>query len=235
MRNDLAAINPIRRIYAVDIGSTLKRQAFAWAATVPGPSEVIGSTSIQTLVDAISADLQRGLSVALGLEAPLFIPVPEEHGNLSRGRNGERDRSCMAPAGGYVTTLALHQAAWILREIRKTCGSLCRFSLDGLGWPPGEGGPVLFVWEAFVSNAAHAVAGQEDPHLRDAATAARFFADHEDEIVTRTQVKAEHPLSLIGAAALWSGWSADLDLLKTPTVVLRPAVPYEGVIRKIWV
>jgi len=223
-----------RRIYAVDIGSTL-RQAFAWAATNPGDSEVIGCTSISTLVDAISADLQRGISIALGFEAPLFLPIPDHALNLSRGRKGEGSRSCMAPIGGYVATLALQQAAWCLRQLRRACGSACFLTLDVASWPPRHGERILFCWEALVSGDAHARRDEKDGHLRDAATAARFFADHEDALTKEITVTAENPLSMIGAAGLWSGWSEDVRLLRKTALVLRPKVTFAGEIRKIWV
>lgn len=224
-----------RRIYAVDTGSTLKSQAFAWARTNPEPSEVIGSNSIQHLVEGLSIDLRQGISVALGFEAPLFLPIPADASNLSRGRLGDGNRSCFAPAGGYVATLALQQAAWILRELKGSCRSSCRFTLDRAHWPPRNNAPLLFCWEAFVSGHAHAAANDGDAHIRDAATAARYFAEHEDRLVDESRVTAEHPLSMIGTAALWSGWSSDLGLLKQPSLVLRPAVPYTGAIQKIWV
>jgi|SRR5215213_5402718 len=216
-----------RRIYVADVGSTLN-DAFGWAGTKPGSPEVWGSRSIEALVVAMAADLRKGVSVALGLEAPLFLPIPEDARNLSRGRDGDKDRSCLAPAGGYVAALSLHQVAWILQELRKSCGSICFFSVDPSNWYPREGPPVLFCWEAFVSKEAHAPEGHLNGHVADAATAARFFAEHEERLKEVSAVTAESPLSLIGAVALWSGWSTDLALLATPTVVLRPAVPYEG-------
>jgi hypothetical protein len=237
MQSEARGSQSTRRFYAVDVGSTLttrgRKTDFAWAATQPTPVDVVGSYSIESLVSAISEDLQRGISVALGLEAPLFIPVPRQATNLSRGRDGDTNRSCMAPAGGYVAVLGIHQAAWILRELKNVCDSACAFSVSPESWPPSDNGTIFFVWEAFVSGHAHAGSGDRDPHLRDAATAVRFFADNERDLTGKTRICAENPLSLIGAAALWSGWSADLDLLKKATVVLRPEVGYEGEIRSI--
>lgn len=217
-----------RRIYAVDIGTTLKRKAFAWAVTQPESEEVWTSQCIESLVEAIAADLREGVSVALGLEAPLFLPVPDSASDLSKGRKGDADRSCFAPAGGYVSTLGLHQAAWMLRELRKSCDGLCSFSLDSDRWYPLEGPPVLFLWEAFVSKEAHAEKDRGNGHMADATTAALFFVEQKDQLNKHRQICAENPISLIGAAALWSEWSTDLALLKTPTVVLRPDRPYEG-------
>lgn len=218
-----------RRIYAVDVGSTLNGTAFAWAATHPDSEEVWGSRSIEPLVENMATDLRQGISVALGLEAPLFLPIPKNACDLSKGRVGDADRSCFAPAGGYVAALALHQAAWILKELRKSCESLCSFTLDPARWYPREGPPVLFCWEAFVSKKAHAEKSQKDGHIADAATAARFFVDNENDLKNMDKIKAnDATLSLIGAVALWSKWSTDFDLLATLTVVLRPEKPWGG-------
>lgn len=217
-----------RRIYAVDIGTTLKKKAFAWAVTQPKSEEVWTSQCIESLVEAMAIDLREGVSVALGLEAPLFLPVPDSASDLSKGRTGDTDRSCFAPAGGYVSTLGLHQAAWMLREIKQSCGGLCAFTLDPARWYPLEGPPVLFLWEAFVSKNAHAPKDKENGHMADAATAAHFFATNECQLNEHRQICTENPISLIGAAALWSGWSTDLALLHKETVVLRPNQRYEG-------
>ena len=58
------------------------------------------------------------------------------------------------------------------------------------------------------------------------------FVDHERGLAEATKVTAEHPLSLIGAAALWSGLAEDPAVLRTPTVVLRPTAPFRGEIRE---
>lgn len=47
-----------------------------------------------------------------------------------------------------------------------------------------------------------------------------YFYAHQDDLVLAVTV--ENPLSLFGAAVLWSGWSDDLDWLQQPMVVLRP-------------
>jgi hypothetical protein len=211
-------------IYAVDIGSTLPRpkgSSFAWAMLRTREGIPEASTDPRALVDSLAADLRAGRSVALGLEAPLFIPVPEDVSRLSRARTGESNRSWSAPAGGYVATLAAHQAAWLLRELWTACGSICELTVDPYRWthPPNEV-PLLFVWEAFVSGPAHM------DHSRDAVTAVMYFLKQKEKL--HTAVTAENPLSLFGTAVLWSGWSNDLTWLHQPLLVLRPPAPWNG-------
>jgi hypothetical protein len=217
-----------RVIYAVDIGSTRckagKTPKFAWVQVDPSkPGSVVGSSDIGKLADWIIQDLQDRKSVALGFEAPLFIPVPEEASALSHGRKNEGNRAFAAPAGLAVATLGLHQAAWILGRIADSCGDSIEFETGAGSWPPSESHPILFCWEAFVADKAHG-----RTHLQDAATAAMAFLSAESNLADATTITAERPLSLIAAAALWSGLATDPDVLHQPTVVIRPDEPFAG-------
>lgn len=223
--------NHPRSIYAIDVGSTRdrkgRRPAFTWACVRPDQTEICHCChDIDHLTRSVETDLQSGRSVAIGFEAPLFIPVPESSKSLSSGRPGEGNRSWAAPVGLAVTTLGLHQAAWILQRMVSTCRGLADLTLDANRWPPREGKPVLFLWEAFVSGDAHGRG--EHPDELDAATAVTCFLDNEEKLtagappVVTPAGESRHQISLIGAAALWAGWSEDLDLLRTSTLILKP-------------
>jgi hypothetical protein len=164
-------MKPTRVTYAIDIGST-RNGKFAWLRLESPPRAPCESgTSIDKCVEAVVRDLRDELPVALGTECPAFIPIPENSANLSRGRKGERDRSCFAPAGGYVTVLGLHQLAWILREVKGKLGSVPSFTLEPGAWSMLKtGGSRLLLWEAFVSGEAHS-----ETDLADAETAAVEF------------------------------------------------------------
>jgi hypothetical protein len=169
-------------IYAIDVGSTLaggNGAAFAWAKVPAAGGQLVVGTDPVGLADSVASDLRSGASVALGLEAPLFIPVPHDAKRLSRGRENEGNRSWAAPAGGYVTTLALHQTAWLLRRLHAACSEACDLTVDPARWSqPEQERPVLFCWEAFVSGPAHS------SHTRDAATAAMYFQAHQTNLVS---------------------------------------------------
>ena len=205
-------------IYAIDVGSTIPGRngiAFAWSGVDDDACEVCTGSCPEKLATEIATRIIAGESVALGIEAPLFIPVPDDKANLSKGRVNERDRSWAAPAGGYVTALAVHQCAWLLRELYGKCAQHCRLSADPKAWYGRKlGRPVIFCWEAFVSGPAHS------GHAEDARTAAMYF--HAHQLNLASAVTAENPLSLFGAAVLWSGWSEDSGWLKQAMVVLRP-------------
>ncbi len=215
-----------RCIYACDIGSTRPTPSrFGWARVTPDkPNEVIGSSDIDKLVECLKRDLGDGRSIALGFEAPLFIPVPELASDLSKGRDGDGNRSFAAPAGLTVAMLAVHQAAWILREIRRpTSQPNITFTTDWRSWPPGGTSPILFCWEAFVVGEAHSEEHDSKKHVQDAATAAACFCENECSLEEANAVKkTERPLSLIGAIALWSEWDRDLEALHRCTLVIKP-------------
>lgn len=229
----------VRSIYACDVGSTrtppagrrnrIRGVAFAWARVSSlEPTRVCVSQDIERLARSIGDDLTSGQSVALGFEAPLFFPVPQAAERLSRGRENERSRAFSAPAGLAVAALAVHQAAWLLRELFSRCGQTCEFSVDWTKWPPKGEKPLLFCWEAFVSGSAHS-----DTHVYDAATAATAFVAAESDLASANAVTAERPISLIGAVALWSGWTTDVKTLRGSTLVIKPDVPYRGVVEPV--
>jgi hypothetical protein len=215
----------MRRVYACDVGST-KSSNFGLARVAPDrPSEVVGSCSIDELLTSLKTDLCAGMSVALGFEAPLFIPVPEASGDLSRARAGEADRAFSVPAGLTVTALGMHQAAWILRALRNKPSTQTRFTLDWRHWPPPDSSQTLLCWEAFVVGAAHSKA-----HVQDAATAAYEFTAMENRLDEANKVQCKPTICLIGAVALWSGWTDDLNVMHVPCLVIKPSTRFDGVV-----
>lgn len=217
-----------RLVYACDLGTTqcvpkTSLPSFAWARVNPENGTIQVSSYIHKLVQQIESDIEQRRSIALGFEAPLFIPVPRDWKRLSKGREGEGNRPWSASSGAYVATLGIHQSAWILRGLHESSSGKCEFTLDWRRWwPPSDSQPILFCWEAFVSGPAHS-----DEHLRDAVTAAVFFSDNEQDLQGANALEAESVISLIGAVALWSGWTDDLTLIYEPTLVIKPTERFE--------
>lgn len=215
--------------YACDVGSTRKGN-FGWARAEHGAThfEVRASPNVDLLVKSILADLADGTtSVTIGVESPLFLPVPDDARDLGAGREGEKDRSCFAQAGAYVATLGLHQFGFVLRRTRrKGIGA----TLDWKTWVPHPS-TVLF-WEAFVCGRAHSLRNDVEGHLRDASTAAAFFDVALDAARTAgNPVRVPcgtAPLSLAGLALVWSGWSQDLSLLSQEALVVKPETAFTG-------
>ena len=212
-----------RVVYACDIGSTRgSKPNFAWVRLNPTKtySRIQSHSSIEELIDSLEQDVHAACDVALGFEAPLFIPIPNNASDLSKGRVGDEDRPFSNQMGLAVTTLAIHQSAWILMKLHEFAAEKYIFTSNADAWPPASLAPNLFCWEAFVSGAAHS-----RTHGEDAATAAVYFCQNETNLPSVNAVSAENLFSLINAAAIWSGWISDTSYLHKPVLALRPTKP----------
>lgn len=210
-------------VYAADIGS-IPGGNFGWARVdaIAGTTIVErgGGTKITDLIDAIAGDLDgRQRAVALGFECPLLVPVPLDSDSLGKARSGDGNRSWSAGPGAGVLATGLAQTAWILGELRKRCSSAAAY-LDWDSFAYAGGG--LFLWEAFVTGDAKAAT-----HVDDALIAAHTFIEALPDPPTANGVTAGRPLSLVGAALMWSGWETDHAVLHTPCLVIKsePAAP----------
>ena len=90
--------SPRRAIYCVDTGS-IAAGSFAWARVVhPDEDETggIAGDDIHLLTDAIAADVEQELVVALGFEHPLTLPIAAAPERLTSARAGEGSRAWSA-------------------------------------------------------------------------------------------------------------------------------------------
>ncbi|MBS1902869.1 MAG: hypothetical protein JSS75_04125 [Bacteroidetes bacterium] len=203
--------------FACDIGST-RRGRFGWVRIADDTgvaSHPTTGSDISGLVEALANDLIIGHKVSLGIEAPLFIPIPDSATELSIGREHEGDRSCFAPAGSAVALLMLHQMAWMFRQLSSSLRARCLdlkycFALEEWGESPGT----LLIWEAFVSRRGHHE-NDADRHVRDALLAAKQFRQqfsngwpHYANTIHIRQGSSS--LSLIDVALLYATASADI-------------------------
>lgn len=159
-------------IYCADIGSVANRR-FGWARTEAAGHEIErhrGGTEIDELVDAVSADLIAGRTVALGFECPLYLPVPEQALQLGRARAGEGNRSWSAGAGAGALATGAVQVAWTLRELRRRVPRTPAL----LEWRAFvRAGRGLFLWEAFVTDRAKAATHVDDATVAVTRSATR--------------------------------------------------------------
>lgn len=208
-------------VYAVDVGSVSQKK-LGWARA-HGPTGRVDpdakETEIARLADEVASDLDDGWPVALGFECPLYVPVPQDPYRLGKARKGEGNRAWSAGAGSGALTTGLVQAAWILRAVKQRAK---QFSTH-LDWNSFASQPTgLFLWEAFVSAKAKA---QDQTHHGDAAIAVDRFMELLPNPGTADELDAETPLSLIAAAALWSGCSEEPGVLKQKCLVVKAAAP----------
>jgi hypothetical protein len=107
------------------------------------------------------------------------------------------------------------EVAWTLSELRQRLPDARPY----LDWHQfAAAGRGLFLWEAFVTDKAKATT-----HVDDAIIAVARFRGSLPDPTASNAVAAERPLSLLGAALLWSGWSSNTDLLRTPCLVIKAA------------
>jgi hypothetical protein len=216
-----------RVIYVVDVGAP--QAELAWARLEVDPSALpTGSADLTFASEQIAADLRSGAPVAIGFEAPGFLPVPVEISLLGKARPGEVRGNTSRPwsygAGAYVTTMASH-VGWILRDIRARLSdsALPGLTLDPEAWTHSGG---VLLWEAFVSGAGHArekSATGVSEHIQDAATAAQAFrAWWSEDPRPSTAVSCSPRINTFGAMALWAGWTDDLAILTQECLVLWP-------------
>ena len=208
-------------IYCADIGSVRKNR-FGWARLDGGQDHK--GNDIVAFVDDIASAVTEGRKVALGFECPLWVPVCKKPQNLTAGRRVDGNRPWSAAAGAAALATGLTEVAWILDKLasrlKRQGTSLPPVYLDWTTFAGADSG--LFFWEAFVTGKAKA-SGSADAasHAADALIACQKFAaclpNPAEKCEPEPRVR-----SLIGGAILWAGWSADLDLLHMPCMVIRP-------------
>jgi hypothetical protein len=128
---------------------------------------------VDALCSELAVDLVGGDAVALGFEAPLWIPYAHEAARLGKARPDEHP-SWSAGAGATVLASGLRQMMYVLhRLVAETNEHPPAATLD-----PDElrsGDAQLLIWEAFVSGRAKD-RGAAQPHISDARAAGREFA-----------------------------------------------------------
>ncbi|HUT97762.1 MAG TPA: hypothetical protein VM054_01645 [bacterium] len=208
-------------VYACDVGST-RGENFGWAKCENGEIK-LGTNKIDELVNELSKSLYKK-PVALGFECPCFLPIPGKSAQLSKGRVNEHDRSCFAPAGGYVATLGIHQMAFIFDNIKQ---NVLKVSVNYSEWDKEP--KSLFIWEAFVSGAAHS---DDNNHMQDAATAVdEFIKRYNNGSLGNSDVTipvGSECISLAGLACRWSNLPYTNDVLREELMVIKPTEQYKN-------
>ena len=152
-------------VVCADIGS-IGAGNFAWSCSGPRPTE---RTSPEGLARFVADQLNKEGAVALGFEAPLWIPLPGDADRLGKARKGEHGRPWSASAGATVLATALAQTTWVLRRIRELLPT--KEPPVFLSWSAFDGASAgLFLWEAMVTGKA-----KTPDHLGDAARAVSTF------------------------------------------------------------
>lgn len=194
-------------IAAVDIGSP-RAGRLGWAIL---PSGMTGK-AVGELVDALSEGLERG-PVALGFEAPLWVPARSDELTVTGARVGEKSRAWSAGAGSGALATGLAVIPHILARLRKAAPR----AVATMDWKAPPTRPhELLLWEAFVSSS-----DKGDGHEEDAIIAARGFARACGDLQSYQKLDPEPCLNLLGACLLRTGWTNDIAVLSSDILVLK--------------
>jgi hypothetical protein len=204
------------RVAVIDIGKPGKN--LGWAIDEPDGEGTDLDACIDTLAASLSAD-----AVALGFEAPQFVPMRPDPLKLTAGRNGEfgsgmPTRTFSAGAGPTALVTSLVIVPYVLSRLRKVVpNATATFDWRHPLAQPGQ----LLLFEAFVTNQRKNAATR---HIEDARLA---ITDFRRGMVSRgsfeSSVTSDKCMNLLGAALLRTGWSTDVTLLSTPCLVVRSA------------
>ena len=200
-------------VIAVDVGSLLN---IGWWRDSPSQHSASGR-DLDGLVDAVSSDLLAGGAVALGFEAPLFVPAPSTQAGLNRQRVGEKGRPWCAGAGTGALALGIQQSAYVFTTLAVRVHP--RVTFDPSALMSGEAN--LLVWEAFVSGKSKSRSAA-DPHVDDARLAVLEFRRRLTTGTVASDIDDTAVLNLAAAGLLASGLTNDTQLLHQPCVVVVP-------------
>jgi hypothetical protein len=202
-------------VCCADVGSVVSGN-FGWALRdYPDPlREVASDASIIQFLDAILERLSAGRAIALGFECPLFVPHREDPAALAKARRGEGNRPWSAGAGAGSMATGIVQAAWLLGMIRQRVAVEPRLTFSWTEFIRDPNG--LLIWEALVTRKS-----KVSTHHGDAGEAVEAFCAALPDPSSVNAVSESSVLSLVGAAALRTGWDVPHSILREPCLVLE--------------
>jgi hypothetical protein len=207
-----AVDDPRRFIAALDVGAV--RNVGWWRH---GDSSASGGTDLNDLCRTVSDDLAASRQVALGFEAPSWIPRATDIEGLGRARRGDGNRAWSAGAGPSVLATGLQQATFVLDRLRPAAGRIT-VGLDPVRWLHGDF--QLLLWEAFVSASAKDRAA-DNPHISDARAAVEAFRRRIAQESPVSDCEPDQVISLLGAALIVSGTTDDASVLHQAAFVVK--------------
>ncbi|WP_160310613.1 hypothetical protein [Azospirillum thiophilum] len=211
-------------VAVVDIGSPEKKN-LGWA--IEGPSLSDSGGDVDRFIER-SGEVMRTGPLALGFEAPMYVPMRDLPEYLTRGRSGEANRPFSAGAGCGALVTGLVVVPYILAGLLKAC-PFATASLDWTTLPtrPGE----VFLFEAFVSGVGRKGSVTTVDHVADARAALhRFQAKAAGPAPMTSDLGDSVCLNLLGAALLRTGWPVGVGVLSQPCLVVRAQPALSGAV-----
>ncbi len=191
----------------VDIG---KLTNLGWV--VEGPSVNESGKDIDKCIEVLASALKMG-PLALGFEAPMFVPYGRKRCDLDKARKGDGDRAFSAAAGACVLTKGLVTVPYILERLR------CRAEAarPTFKWRERLSERDLLLFEAFVAHVGRSVSHEECARL----ALKRFPKEWEKRASFESDIEEPCTMNLLGAMLLRIGGTDDLTMLSEPCLVVR--------------
>ena len=204
-------------VAVIDIGSP-RQNNIGWP--IVGPHACTG-IDLDASVAALARAVRAG-PLAIGFEAPMFVPMRDRPNNLTVARGGEGNRAFSAGAGAAVLVTGTVVVPFVLDKLRRAVPDAI-VRVNWQGWPQSEaGGLQLVLFEAFVSNESKH-GGSKTRHVDDACAAAQaLYAKFTNGEAIESSVTVERSFNLLGAMMLRTGWTNDVSVLAEPCLVIRP-------------
>ena len=201
----------------IDIGSP-KKKHIGWA--IVGPMACAGEDLDEGV--CAFAEALKAAPLALGFEAPMFVPMRGKAINLTCARDGEGDRAFSAGAGAAVLVTSTVVVPYVLRGLREAAPDTIA-TLNWQGWPFAKSGAAsprqLLLFEAFVSKSGKK---RERGHIDDAKSAAQALWNMiETREPLKPAVTVSRSFNILGAMMMRTGWETDLDVLGQACLVVK--------------
>lgn len=201
-------------VVAIDVGAP---RNIGWCRSRGGSHDAQGR-DLDGVVAAVADDLDAGRRVAVGFEAPLFVPAPAAANGLNLQRVGERGRPWCAGAGTGALAMGAQQTTYVFTRLAERVGAR---RVTFLPEVLRSGEADLLVWEAFVTKDAKDRTSL-DPHVDDARVAVQEFERRWRAGVMTSDIEEPLVVNLAAAGLLASGLTDDVSLLRMPCLVVRP-------------
>jgi len=197
----------------IDIGSPLKGN-IGWA--VDGTMTKTGNDLDEGI--RVFADALKDAPLALGFEAPMFVPMRDKAVCLIKQRNGEGKAFSAAP-GATVLVTSTVVVPYVLRGLREAVPDAVA-TMKWQGWPHDRTmSRQLLLFEAFASG------GQS--HIDDAKSAVRELSKRLktwNPIMSDVAVgEGDEIFNILGAMMMRTGWAKGTDVLKQSCLVIKPS------------
>jgi hypothetical protein len=194
-------------VAVIDIG---KLENIGWA--VSGPSVCKKGRNLDQFIDALARAFAKG-PLALGFEAPMYVPFRNDITQLDKCRAGESDRAFGASAGACVLAKSLVIVPYVLSALKRKLSS--KKATPKFRWQEALSRNDILLFEAFVTH-------ETADHIGCALKAInRFHSVMMNASHAKSDLQEPSSLNLLGAMLLRIGWCKNPSILGEPVLVIR--------------